>query len=163
MNSSSRARRLLRDADRVLRRENRMDKRRSKMVNEIVDWCTQHDIDLGSRLTHDRLWFDADLLSQIDSTLAALGEPSIDTDLSGLTSAEQARHGSLEAKSRARDAARASGASQSVRRGTAAWLAARPRDFFDIDWRDITLDAFDALIQVETSTASTLSTRPFPH
>lgn len=149
MNLSPRARRLLRDAAQALRREPRVEKRRSKVVNEIVDWCAKHDIELGVRLTHARLGFDAELLSQIDDILAALGEPRIDTDLSGLTSAEQARHGSLEVKG-VREAPRARRVLVSLPPGASRpGLAAEPREYRDIDWRSLDLRTFDALIQIE--------------
>ncbi|MFO8047153.1 MAG: hypothetical protein R6U30_14960 [Halomonas sp.] len=78
-----------------------MEKRRSKVVEEIVAWCQEHDIELGQRLTHGRLHLIHELLAQIDETLVASGEASIEDDLGGLTSAEQARLGSATANRRA--------------------------------------------------------------
>lgn len=144
-----RARRLLRDGGQALRCQSRVAKRRSKVVDEVVDWCAAHDVGLGARLTHDRLWLDAELLSQIDEALTALGEPRLAAELRGLTTDAQARLGNLEAKS-AREAPREHRVLASLPAG-APWpgIAGRVRDVLDRDWRDIALDAFDALVQVE--------------
>ncbi|SHF47116.1 hypothetical protein SAMN02745148_02726 [Modicisalibacter ilicicola DSM 19980] len=149
MNLSLRARHLLRDAGQALRGAPCLEKRRGKVVNEVVAWCQAHDIELGPRLSHARLQLDRDLLTRIDETLAALGEPAVATELSGLTTAEQARLGNREVKS-VREKPRdqrvlASFPAAEPRPG----LASRRRDFFDLDWRDLDLDAFDVLVQVE--------------
>ncbi|MFO8046208.1 MAG: hypothetical protein R6U30_10080 [Halomonas sp.] len=150
MNLSSRARLLLRAAGQTLRRTPRLEKRRSQVVNEVVAWCQAHDIELGPRLTHARLAFDPELLDRIDETLAALGEPAIAAELSGLTTAEQAQLGNREVKSvrekpRDRRVLASFPASVEQRPG----LVSGPRDVLDIDWRSLDLEAFDALVQVE--------------
>ncbi|MGJ7456804.1 DUF7281 domain-containing protein [Halomonas sp. RA08-2] len=149
MHLSPRARTLLRDATRMLRTQRDVEKKRSKVVDEIVAWCEAHDIELGPRLTHGRLHLDRDLLTRIEETLTALGEPSMEADLSGLTSAEQARLGNREQKS-VRESPREQRVLASLSTGVSRpGLVSRPRDVLDLDWRDISLDAFDTLIQVE--------------
>lgn len=149
MHLSPRARNLLRVATRSLCSAPHSEKRRSKVVEEVVGWCREHDIELGPRLTHGWLRLDRELLAQIDDTLAALGEPSIEADLGGLTSAEQARLGNREAKS-VRESPRGQRVLASLPAGAPRpGLANRLRDFLDRDWRDISLAAFDVLIQVE--------------
>lgn len=150
MNLSSRARHLLRDAGQPLHGTAIVEKRRNKVVNEVVAWCQAHDIELGPRLTHARLQFDPDLLARIDETLAALGEPAIADELSGLTTAEQAHLGNREAKGvREKPRDRRVLASVPAAAEQRPGLASRPRDFLDLDWRDLDLDAFDVLVQVE--------------
>ena len=149
MHLSSRARTLLLDAARSLRRVAQVDKRRSRVVEEVIAWCEAHDIEPGPRLTHGRLRLDRDLLERIDDTLGALGHPRLEDTLAGLTSAEQARLGNLEHKS-VREAPRRQRVLASLpacdpRPG----LANRPRDFLDLDRREIALEAFDVLLQVE--------------
>ncbi|MGM0703685.1 MAG: DUF7281 domain-containing protein [Pseudomonadota bacterium] len=149
MKLSSRARNLLRDADQALRSASSIEKRRTQVVGEVAAWCAAHDIDLGARLTHDRLRFDRELLAQVDDALSSLGEAAISTDLRGLTSAEQARLGNLEAKS-VREAPRQQRVLISVPAGAPRpGLTGRARDVLDRDWRDIDLDAFGVLLQVE--------------
>ncbi|MEQ6917802.1 DUF7281 domain-containing protein [Halomonas aquatica] len=150
MNLSSRARHLLRDAGQALRSTPSVEKRRSQVVNEVVAWCEAHDIELGPRLTHARLQFDSELISRIDETLAALGEPAIAAELSGLTTAEQAHLGNREEKSvREKPRDRRVLASFSAALEQRPGLARHPRDFLDLDWRGLDLDAFDVLVQVE--------------
>lgn len=149
MHLSPRARTLLLDAARSLRRVAQVEKRRSRVVEEVVAWCEAHDIDPGPRLTHGRLRLDRDLLDRIDDTLSALGHPRLEAALAGLTSAEQARLGNLEHKS-VREAPRRQRVLASLPAGDALpGLASRPRDFLDLDRRDIALEAFDVLLQVE--------------
>ncbi|WP_163557389.1 hypothetical protein [Halomonas sp. NO4] len=149
MSLSPRARNLLRDVAQSLRREPRIEKRRTPVVGEVVAWCAAHDIELGACLTHARLRFDRDLLAQVDDTLAALGEPGISIELRGLTSAEQARHGTREEKS-VRESPREHRVLASLPAGAPrTGIAARARDVLDIDWRDISLETFDVLVQVE--------------
>jgi hypothetical protein len=150
MNLSSRARHLLRAAAEALRSAPSVEKRRSQVVNEVVAWCQAHDIELGPRLTHARLKFDPELLARIDETLAALGEPAIAAELSGLTTAEQAHLGNREEKSvrekpRDRRVLASFPASAEQRPG----LVSGPRDVLDLDWRELDLEAFDVLVQVE--------------
>ncbi|WP_192034417.1 hypothetical protein [Halomonas sp. YLGW01] len=150
MNLSSRVRNLLRDAGQALRSAPSVEKRRSKVVNEVVAWCEAHDIELGPRISHARLQFDRELLAWIDETLAALGEPAIAADLSGLTSAEQAHLGNREEKSvREKPRDRRVLASFPAVAEPRPGLACRPRDFIDLDWCELDLDAFDVLVQVE--------------
>ncbi|MFY0990441.1 DUF7281 domain-containing protein [Halomonas sp. C05BenzN] len=150
MKLSSRARNLLRDADQALRGASRMKKRRGKVVNEVVAWCQAHDIELGPRLSHARLQLDRDLLARVDETLFALGEPALAAELSGLTTAEQAHLGNREEKSvREKPRDRRVLASFPAAMERRPGLASRPRDFLDLDWCELDLDAFDALIQVE--------------
>lgn len=149
MQLSPRARSLLREATRTLRSQPEVEKKRSKVVDEIVAWCEAHDIELGPRLTHGRLRLDRELLVMIDDTLAALGDPSMEADLSGLTSAEQARLGNREQKS-VRESPREHRVLANLPGGDPRFgLQVRPRDILDLDWRDIALSEFDALIQVE--------------
>ncbi|AMC99182.1 DUF7281 domain-containing protein [Halomonas chromatireducens] len=146
---SPRARNLLRDATQSLQGAPRLAKRRSKVVDEIVAWCREHDIELGLRLTHDRLYLDRELLAQIDDTLAALGHPTTHTALSGLTSSEQARFGNREEKS-VRESPRENRVLASLPAGAPrSGLESQARDFLDLDWRDIALSEFDVLVQVE--------------
>lgn len=150
MNLSPRARHLLRDARQALRRTPSVEKRRNKVVTEIVAWCQAHDIELGPRLTHARLRLDPELLARIDEILAALGEPAIAAELSGLTTAEQAHLGNREEKGvREKPRDRRVLASFPAAAAQRPGLARRPRDFLDLDWRDLDLDAFDVLVQVE--------------
>lgn len=150
MKLSSRARHLLRDADHALRRITSVEKRRSKVVNEVVAWCQAHDIELGPRLSHARLQLDPELLARIDETLAALGEPAIAAELSGLTTAQQAHLGNREEKGvREKPRDRRVLASFPAAAERRPGLASRSRDFLDLDWRDLDLDAFDVLVQVE--------------
>ncbi|MCA1769924.1 MAG: hypothetical protein LC652_08255 [Halomonas sp.] len=144
-----RARNLLRDAFPPLSSVPHVEKRRSKVVDEIVAWCQEHDIELGPRLTHGRLRLDHDLLAQIDEALAALGEPSIKDDLSGLTSAEQAQLGNREQKSVRMSPRKHRVLANLPSADSRIGLVSRPRDFLDLDWRDLALDAFDVLIQIE--------------
>ncbi len=149
MQLSPRARSLLREATRTLRSQPEVEKRRSKVVEEIIAWCHEHDIELGQRLTHGRLRLVHELLAQIDETLVASGEASIEDDLSGLTSAEQALLGNREQKS-VRENPRHHRVLASLTAGEPRHgLESRPRHFLDLDWRDIALSGFDGLIQVE--------------
>lgn len=149
MSLSPSAYNLLRSVTRALRRAPYDEKRRGTVVNEIEVWCAAHDIELGAHRSARKLRFDGKLLHQIDDTLAALGQPEIEARLSGLTSTEQARHGSLEAKG-VREAPRARRVLVSLPPGAPRpGLAAEPRDYRDIDWRSLDLGTFDALIQVE--------------
>ncbi|WP_416140755.1 hypothetical protein ACM26W_10430 [Halomonas sp. HK25] len=149
MHFSARARNLLLDAAQSLRGVSHVEKPRSKVVDEIVAWCRAHDIEPGPRLTHGRLRLDRDLLARIDETLAALGEPSLEVDLRGLTTAEQARLGNREQKS-VRESPRANRVLANLAAGDPhPGLQSRPRDVLDLDWSDIALSEFDVLIQVE--------------
>ncbi|SEL86409.1 DUF7281 domain-containing protein [Halomonas daqiaonensis] len=150
MNLSSRARNVLREAGQALRSAPSIEKRRSKVVNEIVDWCQEHDIETGPRLSHARLQLDRELLTRIDETLASLGEPAIAADLSGLTTTEQASLGNREEKSvrekpRDRRVLACFPAAAEQRSG----LIRRCCDVLDLDWHELNLDAFDVLVQVE--------------
>ncbi|MCG5498484.1 DUF7281 domain-containing protein [Ectothiorhodospira variabilis] len=150
MNLSPGAYRLLREVRKKLLHEPGVAKSRSgKVMAEIEAWCHEHDMVLGMRCSTRTLRFDRELLAQIDATLVASGLPSIDANLSGLTTAEQARHGSREEKG-VRENPRdhrvlASLPAGAVRPG----IAATPRDVHDLDWRQIQLSAFDVLVQVE--------------
>ncbi|RDB41918.1 hypothetical protein DU490_15900 [Halomonas sp. DQ26W] len=146
---SSRARNLLRDTAQSLHGAPHLAKRRNKVVDDIVAWCREHDIELGPRLTHDRLRFDRELLAQIGDTLTALGHPAIDTALGGLTSTEQARFGNREEKN-IRESPREHRVLASMPTGEPrCGLASRTCDILDLDWRDIALSQFDVLVQIE--------------
>ncbi|MCG6657870.1 hypothetical protein HOP52_08890 [Halomonas campisalis] len=150
MSLSPGAYKLLRGIRERLRRAPGVEKPRSgKVVAEIEAWCAEHDIELGVRRSTKALRFDRELLTQIDDTLAALGQPAIDVDLSGLTSGEQAGRGSLEAKS-VRESPRARRVLVSLAAGAPRpGLVAETREYRDLDRRSLDLGAFDALIQVE--------------
>lgn len=150
MNLSSRARSLLRNADQALQSAPSVEKRRSKVVSEVVIWCQEHDIELGPRLSHARLQLDRELLAWIDETLAALGEPAIAAELGGLTTAEQAQLGNREEKNvreKPRDRRVLASFPSAIEQRPG--LACRPRDFLDLDWCELDLDAFDVLVQIE--------------
>ncbi|MFU8765857.1 MAG: hypothetical protein ACNA7T_15105, partial [Haliea sp.] len=149
MHLSPRARTLLLDAARSLQRAPHVDKRRSRVVEEVVAWCEAHDIEPGPRLTHGRLRLDRDLLDRINDTLAALGHPRLEHSLAGLTSAEQARLGNLEHKSVRENPREHRVLANLPAEDSRPGLVSRPRDVLDLDWRDISLDAFDVLIQIE--------------
>lgn len=151
---SNRARHLLRDtlgelATRTDVTRPDVKKARGPVINAIVDWCQAQDIELGARLSHRHLRLDAELLGRIDETLVDLGEPALAVDLAGLSTAEQAAHGNREAKD-VREKPREQRVLASLPgQGRRPGLSPRPRDFLDIDWRDIDLDAFEVLVQVE--------------
>ena len=150
MSLSPGAYRLLRGVRQRLHHAPRQEKSRGgKVMAEIEGWCAEHDIVLGLRCSARAVRFDRELLAQIDETLVALGQPAIDIDLSGLTSIEQAAQGNLEAKS-VRERPRAGRVLVNLAPGAARpGLAAEPREFRDLDWRSLHLEAFAALIQVE--------------
>ncbi|MCK2183105.1 DUF7281 domain-containing protein [Halomonas getboli] len=146
---SASARRVLRDAAGKLRLEPYVDKTRGKAVAEIVAWCRGWDIEPGARLNRVRLRLDRELLEAIDAELEVQGQPPLVAELSGLTTAEQAEHGQQEAKS-VREAPRESRVLVSLPAGASRpGIASGVRECLDVDWRTITLDAFDALVQVE--------------
>lgn len=151
---SNRARKLLRDAlgELTVRAsvENlSVEKKRGAVTNAIIEWCRDHDIELGARLSHDRLRLDAELLGVIDETLVGLGEPALAVDLGGLSTTEQAQLGNREAKD-VRERPREQRVLASLpAMGKRPGLITRSRDVVDIDWRDIDLDAFEVLVQIE--------------
>lgn len=148
MHLTTSARNLLRDAAERLRCEPVVEKRRGRAVDQIVAWCQAHDIELGARLTHARLVLDRELLDRIDEALAALGEPVIAAELSGLSTAEQAELGNREAKG-VREKPRERRVLASLPAVSRPGVACRAHDCLDLDRRDLDLAAFDALVQVE--------------
>lgn len=156
---SNRARKLLRDAlgeladrasvEKASVEKASVEKKRGAVTNAIIEWCRDHDIELGARLTHDRLRLDAELLGMIDETLVGLGEPALGADLGGLSTTQQAVLGNREDKAmREKPRARRVLASLPAM-GKRAGLIKREREVVDIDWRDIDLDAFEVLVQIE--------------
>ncbi len=158
MNLPSRARNGLNGVARELLRQPTVEKPRRQWVEDVVAWCRQQDIDLGMRLSSQALRFDAELLAQIDSVLASAHLAPLGRSLSGLSSAAQAKEGVEEDKA-TRESPRAWRILLSLPPQPTPGLASEPRCSRDVDVRHLTLGAFGALVQVETSTASTLSTR----
>ncbi|MCG5502134.1 DUF7281 domain-containing protein [Ectothiorhodospira lacustris] len=150
MSLSPGAYRLLREVRKKLLHEPGVAKSRGgKVMAEIEAWCHEHDMVLGMRCSTRTLRFDRELLAQIEATLVASGLPSIDANLSGLTTAEQARHGNREEKG-VRENPRDHRVLASLPAGSARpGIAATPRHVHDLDWRQIQLSAFDVLVQVE--------------
>lgn len=150
MNLSPGAYRVLREVRKKLLHEASVAKSRGgKVMVEIEAWCHDHDIVLGMRCSTRTLRCDRELLAQIDAALVASGLPSIEAKLSGLTTAEQARHGNREEKG-VRENPRDHRVLVSLAADTARpGIAATPRDVHDLDWRHIDLSAFDVLVQVE--------------
>ncbi|KXS38341.1 MAG: hypothetical protein AWU55_1558 [Halomonadaceae bacterium T82-2] len=146
---SEAARRVLRDAADKLRRAPHVDKPRGAAVTEIVAWCRAWDIEPGARLNRVRLRLDRELLEGIDAELEVQGQPPLASELSGLTTAEQAEHGHQEAKS-VREAPRESRVLVSLP-ARASWpgIAGGERECLDVDWHAITPAVFDVLLQVE--------------
>ncbi|SEL51153.1 hypothetical protein SAMN05444515_11913 [Ectothiorhodospira marina] len=150
MSLSPVAYRVLREVRKKLRHEPCVDKsRRGKVMAEIEAWCHEHDVVLGMRCSNRTLRFDRELLAQINEALVASGLPSIEANLSGLTTAEQARHGNREEKG-VRESPRDHRVLVSLPAATPLpGIAPAPRDVHDLDWRHIDLSAFDVLVQVE--------------
>lgn len=149
MHLSARARKLLRGGAQSLRSASHVDKRRSKVVEEIVAWLDEQHIDPGSRLSHARLRLDRELLAQIDEALTLAGEAPLAVDLSGMSSLEQARHGNPEDKGN-REKPRSPRVLASLPAGPARpGIASAAREVLDLDRRRLDLAAFDALVQVE--------------
>lgn len=142
-------RELLRDAASKLRLAPHVDKPNGPVVKRIVAWCEAWDIEPGARLTRTRLRLDRELLDAIDLELEVQGQPPLAAELSGLTTAQQARHGYREAKS-VREAPRASRVLISLpAREPWPGIVGGARECLDVDRHAIALDAFDALVQVE--------------
>jgi hypothetical protein len=149
MHLSPSARRLLRDVAQRLRHEPEVQKVRRKAVNEVVAWLDEQHIDPGQRLSHAWLRFDRELLAQIEEALELSGEAPLDVNLSGLTSTEQARHGSREEKG-VRDSPRRHRVLTSLPAGASRpGIAQDVREVLDLDRRRLDLAAFDVLVQIE--------------
>lgn len=150
MNLSPAAYRQLNRIKQELRRTPQVERKRSgKAVQEIEAWCAEYDIELGVYRLSNILRFEPPLLDRMDDVLKSLGHPPLGAELGRQSTAAQASQGSLEAKS-VRERPRAHRVLVSLPgRPTPEWLSAEPREVRDLDWRNITLSAFDALIQVE--------------
>lgn len=150
MNLSPSAYRQLKGVKEELRRVPSAERpRHGKVIREIEAWCAEYDIELADYRQGNWLRFDQPLLARMDDVLDSLGHSLTGTDPSRQTTAEQARSGNLEAKS-VRESPRAHRVLVSLpARPAPAWLSGEHRDYQDLDWRNIALSAFDALIQVE--------------
>ncbi len=150
MSLSPGAYRVLREVRKKLLQEASVVKPRGgKVMVEIEAWCHEYDMVLGMRCSNRTLRFDRELLEQIDAALVASGLPSIEANLSGLTTAEQALHGNREEKG-VRESPRDHRVLVSLPASAARpGIAAAPRDVHDLDWRHIDLSAFEVLVQVE--------------
>ena len=146
---SNRARKLLRDSLQELVTRPVVDRKRRPVINDIVDWCRDHDIELGARLSHDRLRLDAELLGVIDETLVGLGEPALGAGLAGLSTTQQAALGNREDKAMREKPREQRVLASLPAMGERVGLIKRQREVVDIDWRDIDLDAFEMLVQIE--------------
>ncbi|GKW49071.1 DUF7281 domain-containing protein [Halomonas sp. NCCP-2165] len=146
---SANARKLLRDVARGLHRAPRVTKANGKALDEVLELLDEWHIDPGWRRSRAGLSFDRDLLTDIEERLFLSGEPALDIRLGGLTSAEQARHGSVEDKSN-REAPRARRVLVSLPAALPRpGIAPEPREVRDLDWRRLDPAAFDVLVQVE--------------
>lgn len=137
------------DVDRQLRKQTRVDKKRSQQwVADFIHWCDEQHIELGPRLRHQSLRFDRALIQQVNEALRSQRLATIEQWQSGLTSAAQAEQGVNEDKTN-REGPRAQRVLVNTPASTPAWLSAQPRSMHDVDWRDINSEACDVLIQVE--------------
>lgn len=150
MTLSGAARRSLNEVERRLRGQPTLDKPRSaKWVKQVETWCEQQDIDLRSRLSIKMLRFDRDLLSQMNDVLESLGQAPLGVSLSGLTTLEQAHQGNQEAKG-VRERPRSRRVLVNLPLAySLSWLSGESRQYRDLDWSSIDLEAFDALIEIE--------------
>lgn len=124
-------------------------KRSLKAIVAIEAFCDAHDIRLDDYRRGDTLRFDRRLLGAIDTTLQELGHRPIDATTRGRSTREQAVHGLDEDKANRAAPRQARVLVSAPASTTPAWLATTPREIRDLDWRDLTLAAFDALVQVE--------------
>ncbi|MCO7248157.1 hypothetical protein [Halomonas sp. Mc5H-6] len=139
----------LSDVDRQLRKQTWVDKKRSQQwVETFIHWCDEQHIELGPRLSHQSLRFDRALIQQVNEALRSQRLATIGQWQSGLTSAAQAEQGVDEDKTN-REGPRAQRVLVNTPASTPTWLSAQPRSMHDVDWRDITLEQCDVLIQVE--------------
>lgn len=137
------------DVDRQLRKQTRVDKKRSQQwVADFIHWCDEQHIELGPRLRHQSLCFDRALIQQVSEALRSQRLTTIEQWQSGLTSAAQAEQGVNEDKSN-REGPRAQRVLVNIPASPPAWLSSQQRSMHDVDWRDITLEQCDVLIQVE--------------
>ncbi|WP_249978506.1 DUF7281 domain-containing protein [Vreelandella olivaria] len=148
MNLPSRARNGLNGVARELYRQPTVEKPRRQWVEDVVAWCHQQDIDLGTRLSSRALRFDPALLAQINEVLESARMAPLGRSLSGLTSSAQANEG-VEEDKHSREGPRVWRVLLSLPPQPTPGFASEPRSIRDIDLRSLALGAFGALIQVE--------------
>lgn len=122
------------------------------VLEEILYWCDQQDIHLGSRLSHQDLSFDSLLLGQIEKTLKELGQQPLNSSLTSSSRQEQAQQGLDEFKNQGetpREQRLLLSLPAPVPGLDRLYLQPPKRVFIDLDWRDLDLTAFAQLVAVE--------------
>ncbi|MCK0714159.1 hypothetical protein ACFO0U_15025 [Chromohalobacter sarecensis] len=133
-----------------LRRQSCVEKKlQLEATQEFRGWCDEHEIDLDAYLGSGVLRFDRMLITKVQDLLDSLGHLPLGESASGKTTSQQARLSDLEDKG-SRERPRAHRVLLNLET-----LSSRPgisdaaREIIDLDWRELDLDAFDALIMIE--------------
>lgn len=118
-------------------------------TREFIVWCDQHGLDLELYRRHRALRFDRELIAKVQGLLESLGHPPLGTSTSGKTTAEQATLSDLEDKGRGERPRTHRVLLNTATVGARPGIVQGDREILDVDWRDLDLSTFDALVMVE--------------
>ncbi|SOC54059.1 hypothetical protein SAMN05421509_103102 [Chromohalobacter canadensis] len=147
---SPKTHRWLSDIHDKLRRQSCVEKKlQLKATQEFKAWCDEHEIDLDAHLGSQVLRFDRELIVKVQELLDSLGHLPLGESSKGKTAEQQAKQSYQEDKG-AGERPRAHRVLLNLAPlGTRLGISDAAREICDIDWRDLNLEAFDALVMIE--------------